>query len=387
MAIPLKYNLGSLTARRGSTALTLLGIGVVIAVMLAMMALNNGVTKATVSSGSKENLMILREGAQAEVSSWVTKEKFQILRSLPGIAAGNGGAPQISPELVIAFKLPKKDNPKGSNVTVRGVTPAAFEMRPYIKVIEGRMFKPGVNEVMVARRIRERFVNTNVGDEFVFGPQRWVVVGVFDAAGTAFDSEIWADVGYLGLARKREAYSSVLVRPADRTAQESIRAAIRNDNRLKLQVKNEYQYYSEQMQGLVGIRILVGIVTVFMIIGAVLGTMNTMFSAVASRKRELATMRALGFKRRTILLTMVMESALIAFLGGVVGLILAFPINGISTGTVNWSTFSEVAFNFRIDAQVAAIGIGLAVISGVIGGLIPAISAARMPITRALREI
>ncbi len=387
MPIPIKYNIGSLASRRGSTALTLLGIGVVIAVMLAMMALDNGVTKATVSSGSKENLMILREGAQAEVSSWVNKEKFQILRSLPGIATGKEGKPLISPELVIAFKLPKKDNPKGSNVTVRGVTPAAFEMRPYIRIIEGRMFRQGVNEVMVARRIRDRFVKTSVGDTFQFGPQTWTVVGVFDAAGTAFDSEIWADAGYLGLARKREAYSSVLVRPADRPALESIKAAVRNDNRLKLQVKNEYQYYDEQMQGLVGIRILVGIVTVFMIIGAILGTMNTMFSAVASRKRELATMRALGFKRRTILLTMILESAVIAFLGGVVGLILAFPINGISTGTVNWSTFSEVAFNFRIDARVAAIGIGLAVISGVIGGLIPAISAARMPITKALREI
>lgn len=378
--IPLKYNIQNLRARSVSTLMSILGIGIVIAVMLSMMALYNGVQKATTTSGSKDNIMVLREGAQAEVSSWVTKEAYRIIRSLPGIQ-------KVSPEIVIAFKIPKKDDPKGSNVIVRGVTPDAFALRPYVRLVQGRMFRPDSNEVIVARRIRDRFNNTDVGDTFKFGPQPWNVVGVFDAAGTAFASEIWADVDYLGQARKRNAYSSLLIRPQDRAAFESIEAAIKNDNRLKLQVKSEYQYYVEQTNGLLGIVILVFIVTAFMIAAAILATMNTMFTAVSSRKRELATMRAIGYKRRTIVLAMVVESAFVALLGGLAGVLLALPVNLISTGTVNWQTFSEVAFNFDVDAFVAGVGIILAVISGVIGGLIPAITAARMPITKALREI
>ena len=375
--IPLKYNIGNLKARRVSTLMTILGIGVVIAVMISMMALQNGVHSAVVSSGSKDNLMVMREGAAAELSSWVTKDAFRIIRAMPGIARDGSGAPMISPELVIIFKIPKKDDPKGSNVLVRGVTPAAFAMRPYVKLIEGRMFRPGVNEVIVARRIRDRFVNTAIGDSFKFGSQTYNVVGVFDAQGTAFGSEMWCDADFLGQARKREAYSSVIVRPVDRGAFESIKAGIENDNRLKLDVKSEYQYYEDQTTGLLGIVILVAIVTLFMTIGAILGTMNTMFSAIASRGRELATMRALGFKRRTILLSVVIESAFISLLGGLAGLLLALPVNAISTGTTNFETFSEVAFNFRVDSGVALTGIIVALAAGIIGGALPAISADR----------
>jgi putative ABC transport system permease protein len=386
--IPIKYNVGNLSSRRVSTAMAVLGIGVVIAVMLSMMALYHGVKLAIVSSGSKDDLIVMRDGAEAELSSWVNKDAFHIIRALPGIARdGRGADPMISPEIVILFKLPKKDNPKGSNVNVRGVTPKAFEMRPYIKIVEGRMFREGVNEVIVARRIRDRFVNAGVGDTFVFGPQQWKVVGVFDGQGTAFDSEIWADAGYLGLARKRDSYSSILVRPSDRAALESIKAAIKNDNRLKLSVKSEFQYYADQTRGLTGIVVLVGIVTFFMIGGAILGTMNTMYSAVASRGREIATLRALGFKRRSIILSIVIESAFVALLGGLAGLILSLPVNLISTGTTNFQTFSEVAFNFKVDQGIALTGMILALFAGIVGGAFPAIAAARMPITKALREI
>ena len=385
--IPLKYNIQNLRARGVSTLMSVLGIGIVIAVMLSMMALYNGVRKATTTSGSKDAMMVLREGAQAEVSSWVTKEAYRIIRSLPGIQKDSKNEPLLSPEIVIAFKIAKKDDPKGANVIVRGVTQNAFAMRPYVHLVQGRMFRPGSNEVIVARRIRDRFQNTDLGDTFKFGPQLWNVVGIFDAAGTAFASEMWADVDYLGQTRKRTAYSSLIVRPVDHSAFEEIKAAIKNDNRLKLQVKTEYDYYVEQTNGLLGIVILVFIVTLFMVAAAVLATMNTMFTAVSARKRELATMRAIGYKRRTILLAMVIESAFVAFIGGVAGILLALPVNFISTGTVNWQTFSEVAFNFDVDAKVALMGIVLAVISGIIGGLIPAVTAARMPITQALREI
>lgn len=385
--VPIKYNIQSLKARGVSTLMSIFGIGIVIGVMLSMMALYNGVWKATLAFGSKDAMMVLREGAQAEVSSWVTKEAYRIIRALPGIQKDDKGQPLISPEIVIAFKIPKKDDPKGSNVNARGVTQNAFLMRPYVRLVQGKMFRPGTNEIIVARRIRDRFSNMDVGDTFKFGPQTWNVVGVFDAAGTAFASEIWADVDYLGSARKRNAYSSLMIRPIDHAAFESIRASIKDDNRLKLQVKTEYDYYVGQTTGLLGIVILVFIVTAFMVAAAILATMNTMFTAVSLRKRELATMRAIGFKRRTIVAAMVIESAFVALVGGVLGVLMALPVNFISTGTVNWQTFSEVAFNFRVDEVVAAIGILLAVISGVVGGLIPAISAARLPITRALREI
>ena len=387
MAIPLKYNIGNLKSRKVSTLMTVLGIGLVIAVMVAMMALYNGVQEALVSSGSKDNLMVLREGAQTEATSWVTREKFRIIRSLAGIEKAQNGEPLISPELVIIFKLPRRDNPTGSNINVRGVTAKAMEIRPYIRMVDGRMFRSGTNEVIVSRRMQKRFVNTNIGDSFQFGPRTWTVVGVFDAAGTSFDSEIWADVDYLGLAQNRPEYSSVLVKPSSATTFQSIRDSISTDTRLKLQSKSEYKYYEDQTSGLLGIRILVTIVAFFMVLGATLGAMNTMFSAVASRKRELATMRALGFKRRDVLLSIVVEAIVISGLAGVAGVLLALPVNGIATGTANFVTFSEVAFNFTISPEVAIFAVVLAIVAGVIGGLLPAISAARLPITRALREI
>jgi putative ABC transport system permease protein len=378
--IPLRYNVGNLRARQVSTAMSIVGIAVVIAVMVSMMALNNGVTKATVSSGSKGNLMVMREGAEAELSSWVTKDQYRIIRALKGVE-------KVSPELVILFKLPKKDNPKGSNITVRGVTPAAFELRPYVKIVSGRMFRSGVNEVIVSKRVSSRFANLEVGDSFKFGPQQYNVVGLFEAQGTAFDSEMWADIDFLGSARKREQYSSLVIKPVDAASFNELKATIKDDNRLKLAVKSEYQYYEDQIGGLVGIKILVAIVTIFMMFGAILGTMNTMFSAIASRGRELATLRALGFKRRTVIASVLIESAFVALLGGVAGVLLSLPINGISTGTMNWNTFSEVAFSFRVDPPLAAVAISIALVAGLIGGLLPAVSAARKPITRALREI
>lgn len=387
MAIPLKYNIGNLRSRKVSTIMTILGIGIVIAVMVAMMALYNGVQQALVSSGSDENMMVLREGAQTEATSWVTREKFRILRALPGIAKAPDGEPLASPELIVIFKLARRDNPTGSNVNVRGVTQKAFDLRPYVRIVEGRMLRSGTSELLVSRRMQERFPNTDVGGTLKLGPRAWTVVGVFDAAGTAFDSEIWADLDYLGQVQNRPEYSSALLLPESASAFRTIADAIATDPRLKLQTKTEKKYYEEQTTGLLGIRILVTIVAFFMVLGAMLGAMNTMFSAVASRKRELATMRAIGFRRRDVLLSVVIESVVLSGIAGIVGVVLALPVNGIATGTANFITFSEVAFNFTISPGVAGLAIGLAVFAGVIGGLLPAINAARLPITTALREI
>lgn len=387
MAIPLKYNIGNLMSRKTSTVMTILGIGVVIAVMVAMLALHNGVNQALVSSGSPENLMVLREGAQTEATSWVSREKYRIIRELPGIAKNAEGQPLVSPELVIIFKLPRRDNATGSNVNVRGVTPNALALRPYIDLVEGRMVRSGLKEVMVSKRMQERFLNMGIGESFRSGTHTWTVVGVFDAKEKSFDSEIWADLDTLAAAQKRPAYSSLLIKPVDAASFRSIRDSIQTDTRLKLLVKDEQKYYEDQTSGLLGIRILVTIVAFFMVLGATLGAMNTMFSAVASRKRELATMRALGFKRRDVLLSIVIEATVVSGLAGVVGVLLALPVNGIATGTANFMTFSEVAFNFNISPGVAVFAVGLAIVAGVIGGLLPAVSAARLPITQALREI
>ncbi len=384
--IPFSYILGNITARKVSVSMSILGIGVVIAVMLSMKALDHGVELATQSNASKDVLMVMREGAEAEISSWVTREQVEIMRTLPGIAKDSHGEPLVSPELTILFKLPREGAPKGSNLLVRGVTPSALEIRPYVKIVEGRMFHPSSNELLVSKRIGQRF-NLHVGQTFTFGPNTWSIVGAFEANNTAYDSEIWADEVFLGQARKREQYSSVFIRPVDHTTAETLTAEIRNNNRLKLQVRTEHQYYTDQMNGLLGIKILVAIVAFFMIFGAILGTMNTMFSAIAPRQRELATLRALGFNRRTIIGSVVLESAIIALAGGAVGLLLSLPVNGLSSGTVNWSTFSELAFTFRVDGVVALFGFTVALVAGIYGGAIPAIRAARKPITTALREI
>lgn len=385
--IPLKYNAASLRARRLSTAMTILGIAVVIGVMVSMIALYNGVMSQLTASGSRDLLMIMRQGIDAELTSQVDKDTLNVIRSLPGVAKGSDGKPLVAPQFVTPFKLTRKETLKKASVTVRGVTLNIFELRPSVKIVQGRTFKPGINEVVVGRRVPDRFMNTNVGDTFEFGPRKWTVVGVFEAQGTAFDSEIWCDIDYLMQTRKRDTVSSVLVKPVDKAAFDALASSIRNDSRRELQAKSERQYYAEQASGLASIKKLVEIVTFFMVGAAVFGTMNTMFSAVASRGRELATLRALGFRRRSILLSMMIESAAVALIGGITGVLLSLPVNFISTGTFNGRTMSEVAFNFRVDARVAAIGVAIALAAGIAGGLLPALNAATMPITKALREI
>ena len=256
----------------------------------------------------------------------------------------------VSPELVVIFKLPRYDNPTGSQVNVRGVTAKSFELRPHIRMIEGRMFRSGVKEVVVstgcaALREHEHWRVVPVRNAY------WTVVGVYDAEGTSFDSEIWPTSTHSATRRSGRSYSSLLLRPAGAADARQVADAISTDTRLKLQTKTEFKYYEEQTSGLLGIRILVTIVTFFMILGAILGAMNTMFSAVASRKRELATMRALGFKRRDVLLSIVIEAIVVSGVAGIVGVLLALPVNGIATGTANFITFSEVAFNFNISRR------------------------------------
>ena len=385
--IPLKYNAGNLRSRGMSVAMTVFGIAVVIGVTIAMMALYNGVRTQLIASGSPDLLLVMEDGVDAELSSRVTEEQFDVIRALPGIAKDSQGTPLVAQQVVSIFKLTRKDTGKKSGITMRGVSGNIFALRPDVRIVEGRMFTPGVNEVIVSRRLHDRFAGMNVGGTFQLGPRAWNIVGVFDAGGTAFDSELWSDVTVLEQFRKRDFFSSLLIKPVDRNALDAIAQTVRNDPRLKLQAHSEREYYARQTQGLKSIRKLVAIVTFFMAGAAIFGTMNTMFSAIASRGRELATLRALGFRRREILLSILLESASLSLLGGIAGVLLALPVNLISTGTFNGMTMSEVAFSFRVDRVVAAIGIAIALGAGIVGGVLPAINAALMPITKALREI
>ncbi len=386
MAIPLKYNLRNLIVRRVSTLMTVGTIALVVAVFVALMALANGLNSAFKTTGSPENVLVLRQGSQTETSSGVSKEAFQVIQTLPGIARDREGKPMASAEGVIIVNLPRRSG-ESTNVTLRGVSETAFAMRPGIKLVAGRMFRPDIGEAIVSRTVADRFSNAALGQSLQLGKRSFAVVGVFDAGGTAFDSEIWSSINDVADAFDRSGYSSVLVRAENVATRDQVVNRIEAEQRLKLEAKPELKYYEEQTSTSGPIRGLGIFVAIIMGIGACFGGMNTMYAAVAHRTREIGTLRALGFSKLSILTSFVIESMILALIGGVIGCLLALPVNGIATGTMNFRTFSEVAFSFRITPDLLISALIFSLVLGFIGGLLPSRLAARMPITRALREI
>jgi putative ABC transport system permease protein len=386
MAIPLKYNLRNLVVRRVSTLMTIGAIALVVAVFVALMALANGLNSALKTTGSPENVLVLRQGSQTETSSGVSKEAFQVIQTLPGIARDREGKPMASAEGVIIVNLPRRSG-ESTNVTLRGVSETAFAMRPGIKLVAGRMFRPDIGEAIVSRTVADRFSNAALGQSLQLGKRTFAVVGVFDAGGTAFDSEIWSSINDVADAFDRNGYSSVLVRAENVATRDQLVNRIEAEQRLKLEAKPELKYYEEQTSTSGPIRGLGIFVAIIMGIGACFGGMNTMYAAVAHRTREVGTLRALGFSKLSILTSFVIESMILALIGGVIGCLLALPVNGIATGTMNFRTFSEVAFSFRITPDLLVSALIFSLVLGFIGGLLPSRLAARMPITRALREI
>ncbi|HEY3134601.1 MAG TPA: ABC transporter permease [Blastocatellia bacterium] len=386
MAIPLKYNLRNLVVRRVSTLMTIGAIALVVAVFVALMALANGLNSALKTTGSPENVLVLRQGSQTETSSGVSKEAFQVIQTLPGIARDREGKPMASAEGVIIVNLPRRSG-ESTNVTLRGVSETAFAMRPGIKLVAGRMFRPDIGEAIVSRTVADRFSNAALGQSLQLGKRTFAVVGVFDAGGTAFDSEIWSSINDVADAFDRSGYSSVLVRAENVATRDQLVNRIEAEQRLKLEAKPELKYYEEQTSTSGPIRGLGIFVAIIMGIGACFGGMNTMYAAVAHRTREIGTLRALGFSKLSILTSFVIESMILALIGGVIGCLLALPVNGIATGTMNFRTFSEVAFSFRITPDLLVSALIFSLVLGFIGGLLPSRLAARMPITRALREI
>jgi putative ABC transport system permease protein len=385
MAIPIKYNIRNLFVRKVSTTMTLFSIALVVAVFLALMSLAAGMSRTFTASGDARNVIILRKSATSETSSAVTKAEYQVVRYVRGVDPGSTGKPLISAELLILLNIPRRGQAGATNVLVRGVNPEGFELRPQLHLVAGRLFRPGMREMIISRSIAARFLNTDVGSRLKFGKGMWTVVGHFDAEQTASDSEMWCDANELIAEFDRQGYSSILLRSGDPSTQAGLIAELNSDRRLQLDAMNERAFYDRQTVAASGLRLLATIMTVFMAVGACFAAMNTMYAAVSNRTREIGTLRALGFSRGTVLSSFLIEAGLLALIGGGVGCLLALPVNGVTTGTNNFNTFAEITFNFRITAGLIVAALVLSGFLGVLGGFFPARSAARQPIVDALR--
>lgn len=382
------YNLRSMIVRKGTAAMTAGGIAMVVAVFVMTLSIAQGFQKTLVSSGSPDNAIVLRKGATAESTSAVLRTDLPLIESLPQVARAADNHPMASPELILAIALPRISDNQPANVPVRGVGPRAFELRGGLTLVDGRRFTPGTREIIAGKLAVGRFKNLAVGDSVKFSGSTWNVVGTFSADDASFESEIWGDVDLLMPAFQRDGYQSMTVKLADRSMFDSFKTAVESDPRLYLQPQHEQDYYAGQAGPVTTVlRVFGGFVTLILSIGAMFGAMNTMYAAVAYRTREIGTLRALGFSRSKIVTAFLVESVALALVGGVIGCVLALPVHGISTGTTNFTSFSEIAFKFQITPALLAGGLVFSAVMGAAGGLLPALRAARIPVARALREI
>ncbi len=388
MAIPVSYNLNSLRVRWMSAIVAVLGIAGTVGVFVAMLSLARGFKLTLVASGSPRNAIVLRGGATAEMMSAVSLDQVRVIEDAPGVARDATG-PIVSPEVVVIAPFPLKATGTDATVQVRGVSPKALEVRN-IKIVSGRFFHPGLNELVVGRNAAGSYAGLDLGDTVKFGGGTWSVVGIFDAGGSAFDSEVWCDANILNNVYKRpqNIFQSVTVRLTSPAAFQRFKDALTSDPRLTLTTQPEIEYYEKQSQQITTlIQVLGAMVAFIMGIGAVLGALNTMYSAVAERSREIATMRALGFRAGSVVASFVFESLCIALVGGTLGCAAVLPLNGVTTGTMNWQTFSHLAFAFRVTPPLLLGGLIFALIMGMAGGVPPAIRAARARVAVALREL
>jgi ABC-type lipoprotein release transport system permease subunit len=387
MRIPLVYNARSVLQRRGSTAFTALGIGLVVAVFIGMLALANGFRAALVRTGAEDNAMVLRRGADSELSSGLGRETASLIAASPHVAAGADGRPLVSPEVYVLIPLPRPtDTTLVANVVVRGISEKAWEVRHRVRVEVGRRPQSGRAEICLGTKIVSRFANTGLGQTLRFGNRDWTVVCHFSAEGSAFESEIWGENEQFMPVFRGEVFQSVTFRLRDPAAFAEAKRALEDDKRITVDVHREAAFYAAQ-SALLGriLQILALLITSIMAIGAVFGAVNTMYAAVQARAPEIAVLLTLGFHPRSVLASFLVESALIAAAGGVIGCLLALPINGVVTSTTNWASFSEIAFAFRVTPGLLLSGLAFAVVMGVVGGFFPARRAARLPVVQALR--
>ena len=387
MAVPLSYNIRNVRQRWQVTLLAIIGIAMVVAVFAVIMSMSEGFRLALRATGRDDNAIIVQRGSGSELTSGVPIDQRNLIIVDERVARGQDGQPLMSPEWVVVLNLPKQDG-QPTNVTLRAVTQKAFEVRGGVEIVGGRTFAPGLDEVIVGRKLVDRLQDVGLGKRVKYQRKEFNVVGVFASQGGAFESEIWGDFDVLGQEFQRGAGSnSLVVRMKDPSQIPALDRWIRAQPQMQLQAVEERKYYEDQAGPLArALRALAMFVACVMGIGAVFGAMNTMYAIVAQRTREVGTLRALGFKRRAILLAFVIESVFLALVGGAIGCLLAMPMNGFSTGTGQTQSFSEIAFAFRITPQIVTSGMLLAAVLGFIGGLLPALRASRLPITTALRE-
>lgn len=385
MALPLKYNIRNIIVRKGSTLATAFTIGLTVAVFLLVMALARGIDLTLASSGEPLNLIVLREGSTAELNSSVTREQFNDLMYLDGVQR-ESDKPMATGETITLIYKPRKGMSQGSNVMVRGVGPMSFKLRSGFQTVAGRLFQPGLTEAVVSKRIAERFQGLDIGDKFRIQTTDYTVVGLFDSAGKAFESEIWVDNNSLASTTRRETYSSVLMRVNDQNALTALSKRITDDPKLHLKAVSERVFYEDQQGAASGmLKGLAVFISFIMAVGAGFAGMNTMYAAVARRTKEIGTLRVLGFGRRSILIAFLLESVAIALIGAAIGILLSLPLNFVSTGTSNWQNFSEIAFNFRVTPDLMIFALVFGGVIGFVGSLLPSIRAARFKIVDALR--
>jgi putative ABC transport system permease protein len=386
MGIPYSYSLSNLWTRRLTTVLTASGMALVVFVFAATLMLADGLQKTLVDTGSYDNALVIRKSANSEVQSGVDRQQASIIESQPEVAIGADGEPLLAKELVVLINLPKRGSNKPSNVVIRGISSASLSLRPQVKLVEGRMPRPGSAEVVSGRSIAERFQGGGIGETLRFGMRNWTVVGVFDAGNSGFSSEIWGDVDQLMQAFRRPVYSSVLFRLRDPSEFEKFRKRVEGDPRLTVEAKREKVYYQEQSEMMAKfLRILGMTLTIVFSLGAVIGAMITMYAAVAQRVTEIGTLRALGFQKKNILMAFVAESLFLGLIGGLAGLFFASFLQLITISTMNWQTFAELAFSFILTPDIAWKSLFFSVVMGFVGGLLPAMRAARMNIVDSLR--
>lgn len=386
MKIPVSYNLRSLRQRPVSTLTTALGMALVVAVFVAMNALATGFSAALVGTGSPENVLVLRKGAQQEMNSGIPRQGASIVAGYPFVATGDDGQPMVSPETFVVVPLERANQGGMANVVVRGVSPRAFLVRRGIRMVEGRQFQPGTREVVVGTAYAARFPNSGVGNTVRFAETDWTIVGHFSADGSSFESEIWGENEQFMPVFRGQVFQSITFRMRDASAFDGIKQTIESDPQLTLDAFREREFYANQSTMLAQILTFIAIfVAGIMGIGAVFGAINTMYAAVASRSPEIGVLLTLGFRPRSVMGSFLLEAVLIAAIGGALGCLLALPINGLVTSTTNWASFSEVAFAFRVTPPLLLNGMIFAVVMGVIGGFLPARQAAKQTVAEALR--
>ena len=388
MSVPLSYILRNLAARKLTTLLTAGGMALVVFVFATVQMLEEGLRQTLVETGSPENVVITRRSAGTEVQSLIDRAQAAIVESQPEVAYGVDGTRLASKETIVLISLAKRGSNKASNVLIRGIGQKGIELRPQVQITEGRMFRPGSTEIIAGKSVAERYTGAGVGEILRFAQREWTVVGVMDAGKTGFDSEIWGDADQLMQAFRRPVYSSVILKLNDSAAFIPLKTRIENDPRLTVEAKQESVFYAEQSQLLANfIRYLGMILSIIFSFGAIIGAMITMYASVANRTTEIGTLRALGFRRNNILSAFLLEALMLGATGGIAGLILASFMQFFTISTMNWQSFSELAFSFTLNLAIIVKSFGFALIMGMMGGFLPAAKAARLDIVDALRAV